>query len=115
MQTIKALLIILSCFFLCYLIYKTLTAFIFEIKRSELLNKYLKKLDEKYEQMLNTEFVVPSLNVKVNDYDTDSTLDKSDEELLKEWNDLWGGNPPCELDLKAIREEEKRERENNKE
>ena len=42
--------------------------------------------------------------------------DKSDEELLQEWNDLWGGNPPCELDLDAIREEERREKENqNKE
>lgn len=62
------------------------------------------------DQYLDTLINSVTTQVVVDDND-DNVYDKTDEELIEDWNNLWGGNPPCELDIQAIREEERKERE----
>lgn len=90
-------------FGLCYIIYKIIIKFQEAIKAHEV-----------YMTCLNA---IENLSEVVQEPSTDDSMyDKSDEELIEDWNNLWGGNPPCELDLDAIREEERKEKENqNKE
>ena len=112
MEAIKILFIILVLFFLCAAIYAVLSWFKRTVKTNILYDKYIEKLDNEYNQLLDT---IEKTNndctvISTVKTDDDTMYDKTDEELLEDWNNLWGGNPPCELDLKAIREEEKRER-----
>jgi hypothetical protein len=77
--------------------------------------EYFARLEASYNKAINDINNIGSCAMTLNGINTcddDSTYDKTDEELLEDWNNLWGGNPPCELNIKAIREEEKREREN---
>ena len=91
-------------FGLCYIIYKIIIKFQEAIKAHEVYMICLNAIQD------CTEIT------QEKPQDDDSIYDKSDEELIEDWNNLWGGNPPCELDIKAIREEERREKENqNKE
>ena len=85
-------------FGLCYIIYKITIKFQEAIKTHEVYMTCLKTLES-----LSEDVPEPSTD--------DSMYDKSDEELIEDWNNLWGGNPPCELDLDAIREEERKEKE----
>ncbi len=108
MDVILFLLKVAITYGLCYIIYKIFVKFKELVKTHEL---YMRGYDLLNSAMTNT----PS-EQKLKQFDDDDMYDKSDEELLKEWDDLWDGNPPCELDLDTIREEERREKENqNKE
>ena len=117
MEVIKILFIILIAFGICVLIYMLLSVFTREVKKNMLYDKLLRDIDIKYHQLLDNLFTNDgnddecSILLNVNPTQNDNMYDKSDEELLQEWNDLWCGNPPCELDLKAIREEERKEKE----
>lgn len=104
MKLLLFLFIVTIGYGLCYIIYKTIIKFQEAIKTHEVYITCLNAIKDCVE------------TIQEKPQDNDSMYDKSDEELLQEWDDLWGGNPPCELDLDAIREEERRERENqNKE
>ena len=94
---------------LCYIIYKTTVKFKEQIKAHELQMQVLKSIEDMYiDAIINDTINKPITPVSTDDIEP---YDKTDEELIEDWNNLWGGNPPCELDVKAIREEERKERE----
>jgi len=101
------------------LIYGVLVLFKVIYEKHMIVNKYLKALSDNFQKTIDdlNNIQTTYTMMENQDIDDDELYDKTDEELLEDWNNLWGGNPPCELDIKAIREEEKREREreNNKE
>ena len=113
MTVIKLLIDIAIIYGICAVIYRIVIYFNASIRIQKKYDEYMKILDDELNKLINNSHYISLNNIDNNERD----YDKTDEELLEDWNNLWGGNPPCELDIKAIREEEKRERdkENNKE
>lgn len=110
MKLVGYLFALFLAYVICYLIYVVILQFIETTKQHKIFKKQTKLIEKTIEHEL-TKLINGESTINFEQDEDDSIYDKSDEELLEDWNDLWGGNPPCELDLKTIREEERKERE----